>query len=118
MCKHVPWIERTFSFDFPAGQYRELLERLRGGPARVEARTRALAPALCTRRLGDKRSIQEHVGHLVDLEPLFSGRLDEFEAGAPVLRAADMRLADMLLFHSEHDDYHLARITELIRAPG
>ena len=26
-----------------------------------------------------------------------------------------MRVVDMLFFHAEHDDYHLARITELIR---
>jgi hypothetical protein len=26
-----------------------------------------------------------------------------------------MRLVDMLYFQSEHDDYHLARISELIR---
>ncbi len=169
MCKHVPWVERTFSFDFPAGQYRELLERLRGTPARVEERVRGVSAAARTTRVEGKWSIQEHVGHLVDLEPLFAGRLDEFEAGAEVLRAADMtnrateaarhnerdletifedlrgargtllgrlealppeafarsarhprlnrpmRLADMLLFHSEHDDYHLARITELLR---
>jgi uncharacterized damage-inducible protein DinB len=170
MCKHVPWVERTFSFDFPAGQYRELLERLRGAPARVEDRTRALPANVLTLRPGSKWSIQEHVGHLVDVESLFSARLDEFEAGAEVLRAADMsnrateearhnervltdifrdfrrergtlvarlealppdffargslhprlkrpmRLADMLLFQAEHDDYHMARITELIQA--
>ncbi len=27
-----------------------------------------------------------------------------------------MRIADIAFFHSEHDDYHLARISELIRA--
>ena len=26
-----------------------------------------------------------------------------------------MRLVDMLFFHAEHDDYHLARIRQLIR---
>jgi hypothetical protein len=29
-----------------------------------------------------------------------------------------MRLVDMLYFQAEHDDYHLARITELIRRFG
>ena len=27
-----------------------------------------------------------------------------------------MRLVDAMYFHAEHDDYHLARITELIRS--
>jgi hypothetical protein len=118
-------------------------------------------------------SMQEHAGHLIDLDQsLFLPRLDDYEAGARILRAADManaatelanhnarrladvladahrvraglverlerydaaffgrsaehrrlqtsmRAVDMLFFQAEHDDYHLARITELIRAAG
>lgn len=170
MCKHVPWVERVFAFDLPVGQYREQLERLRGGPARVEDRVRAVPAGIRTLKSGGKWSIQEHVGHLFDLEALFIGRLGEFEAGAEVLRTADMqnratdearhneraladilndfrtvrgtlvarlealppeffarsarhprlnrpmRVVDMLVFHADHDDYHLARMTELIRS--
>ena len=111
--------------------------------------------------------MQENAGHLLDLETLFSTRLNEYLAGAANLHAADMsnrktyeaehnrlnledvlmsfrrertalvqrledlpsdtfarvahhprlnvpmRLVDMLFFQAEHDDYHLARISEI-----
>jgi hypothetical protein len=86
-----PWFERRFGFghlgeaDFPF-----LLERLRGAPARVEEKVRDLARELLTRRDGEAWSIQEHVGHLVDLDALHAARLDDYRAGASVLRAADL----------------------------
>ena len=121
------------------------------------------------RRDGDKWSIQEQAGHLLDLEPLGMNRLDDFEAGREMLVAADMenrktheanhnaktienilaqfrrerrafverldayneefvqrtalhprlkakiRVIDLVFFIAEHDDHHLARISELIR---
>jgi hypothetical protein len=36
MISPTPWIERSFNFDFSAGLYPFLLERLRGTPARIE----------------------------------------------------------------------------------
>jgi hypothetical protein len=113
--------------------------------------------------------MQEHLGHLLDLDELHLGRVDDFEAGAETLRAADlqnkktheadhnrrevkhlvqdfrrerrrfverleafdpallsrtaihprlrqpMRVVDMAWFVAEHDDHHLARMTELQR---
>ena len=169
MSKHLKWTARTFQFTFPVEVYPEMIERVRGTPARLEDRVRASAPEILTKRDGERWSIQENAGHLLDLESLFSQRLDEYLAGAEVLHAADMtnrktydadhnqvsmqtilsdfraqrtelasrldglaaetfarvahhprlnvpmRLVDMLFFQSEHDDFHLARISELIR---
>jgi|SRR5918999_9612 uncharacterized damage-inducible protein DinB len=165
----IRWTERSFRFDFPADLYPEMIERLRGTPARLEDRLEVLEGELLIRRDGDAWSIQEHAGHLLDLESLVWRRLDEYEASADALHAADMsnrktwearhnerllaavltafrrereaivarlerwppevfarsalhprlqvamRLTDMLFFQAEHDDYHLARISELIR---
>jgi uncharacterized damage-inducible protein DinB len=166
------WFERRFSFEhLSEADFPFLVERLRGAPARVEDKTRALAPALLTRREGEAWSIQEHVGHLLDLDALHAARLDDYRAGADVLRAADlqnrqtyearynerplaevvlafrlqrdrfverlaawppealgasalhprlqqpMRLVDMLYFVAEHDDHHLASMTELASTP-
>ena len=165
-----PWFERRFSFehlgepDFPF-----LLERLRGTAARIEDKTRALGRGVLVRKDGDAWSIQEQAGHLLDLDGIHDGRLDDYLAGAPALRAADlknrktheagyndrplaeiveafrgvrgrflarleawdpkrvllsavhprlqqpMRLVDMLYFTAEHDDHHLAHMTELAR---
>lgn len=169
MSKYLKWTARTFQFTFPVEIYPEMIERVRGTPARLEDRVQSLAPDVLTRRDGERWSIQENAGHLLDLESLFSQRLDEYLAGAAVLHAADMsnrktyeadhnqvsmptiltnfraqrvalaerldkldpqtfatvahhprlnvpmRLVDMLFFQSEHDNFHLARISELIR---
>ena len=163
------WADRTFRFDTPEALFPVIVERLRGTPARIEDKVRGLPPALLTRRDGDQWSIQEHIGHLLDLDELHAGRLDDFLAGAEVLRAADMtnrktweahyndrplatlltgfrrerghfvarldawdpdllsitarhprlqqpmRVLDMAFFIAEHDDHHLARMTDLAR---
>lgn len=165
------WFDRRFAFDLPAGMFPFVVERLRGTPARIEDKVRGLPPALLTRRDGDSWSIQEQIGHLLDLDELHAGRLDDFLAGTPVLRAADltnrktaeaehnqrpladllaafrrereafvvrldawdlgtmsrtalhprlqqpMRVLDMAFFTAEHDDHHLARMTELRTEP-
>jgi hypothetical protein len=169
MSEKLKWADRTFSFAFPVGVYPEMIERLRGTPARLEDRVKRMAPEILTRRDDDRWSIQENAGHLLDLEALVKQRLEEYLAGAKTLHAADMsnrktyeadhnkdsiesiltsfrqqrtrlverldslepqlfaavahhprlnvpmRLVDMLFFQAEHDDYHLARISELIR---
>jgi DinB superfamily len=169
MSKHLKWTDRSFQFTFPVEVYPEMIERLRGTPARLEDRLQSVAPEILTKRDGERWSIQENVGHLLDLEPLVKQRLDEYLAGASALHAADMsnrktyeadhntrpmkailtdfrvqraqlvdrldnlpletfaavahhprlnvpmRLVDMIFFQAEHDDFHLARISELIR---
>jgi hypothetical protein len=149
--------------------YPNVVERLRGTPARLEELPRGLSREMLTRRDGDKWSIQEQTGHLLDLEELGMRRLDDFEAGRDPLTAADLanrktheadhnentvekilaafrqermefvarldsydeafvqrtalhprlnqqiRVIDLAFFIAEHDDHHLARISELKR---
>lgn len=85
------WFERRFTFNLTVEQAPLLLERLRGTPARLEARLAALSDAVRTRRWDGAWSIQEHAGHLVDLEPLWSGRIEDFFAGVERLRPADLQ---------------------------
>lgn len=165
------WTERTFSFDYPAAKWPDLLERVRGTPARIEDRLRGLSRnVLIRRRDGKGWSIQENIGHLLDLGYLPMRRIEQILAGEAVLAAADMsnrktndaehnarnipellaefradraklvarfegldesdwgksaqhprlkqpmRIVDIAYFDAEHDDYHLGRIGELIRA--
>jgi uncharacterized damage-inducible protein DinB len=163
------WFERRFATGVPPAALPDLIERLRGTPARLEERLRGVDPARATLRIEGRWSIQENAGHLGDLEPLWSGRLDDFDAGEGTLRAADlqnrvthdanhnaarlgdvltrfrsrraelvmrlesidaaaaartalhprlqqpMTVADLCAFVAEHDDHHLAAITELLR---
>jgi len=149
--------------------YPNIVERLRGTPARVEELTRAVGQASLTTNLDGAWSILENVGHLWDLEHLWFGRVVDFEQGETILRAADlenrqthesdynsakledvlhkfrtdrmkminkltnapdtfpgatsihprleqpMRVIDLAFFVAEHDDHHLASISELLR---
>jgi uncharacterized damage-inducible protein DinB len=85
------WFERKFVLGLPADAFPDLIERIRGTPARLEERVRGLDPATLVRRSGDAWSIQENVGHLGDLESLWAGRLDDFLQGLDRLRAADLQ---------------------------
>ena len=163
----IKWTDRRFDFNFPAGIYPEMIERLRGTPARLEDHFAGLSTETLVNQFDGRWSMQENAGHLLDLESLVSQRIDEYLAGNEALHAADMsnrktydashnevpvdtilkafrtarheivarlesldadvfarsalhprlqvqmRLVDMLFFQAEHDDYHLARISEL-----
>jgi hypothetical protein len=86
------WFDRRFSFAHLTGDdFPYVVERLRGAPARAADKLEGLAPRLLTRRDGESWSLQEHLGHLVDLDALHDARLDDYLAGAPVLRAADLQ---------------------------
>ena len=166
------WFERSFDFTLPVSRFPDLLERLRGTPARLEERTQALPAHVLTERQGNRWSVQENVGHLVDLEPLWLRRAQQIfsnehelvpadltnrrthEANHNARRLADllsefrdqrnrfvqlltaadssvlarvathprlrtpMRLIDLALFVADHDDHHLAAITELSERRG
>jgi uncharacterized damage-inducible protein DinB len=84
------WFERAFNFDLPLEMYPNAMERLRGAPARMEERLRDAPDEILSRRDGDNWSIKEHAGHLYELELLWLGRLDDYEAGRERLRPADL----------------------------
>jgi uncharacterized damage-inducible protein DinB len=86
------WIERKFSYDhLTEADFPSLVDRLRATPVRIEATVKDLPREVLTRRDGESWSIQEQVGHLLEVDALHDGRLDDYHAGASVLRAADMK---------------------------
>lgn len=84
------WYERQFEFAFPADLYPNLCIRLRGTPARIEELVRKCPRGIMTSKEGGKWSAQEHVGHLLDLEPLWLKRLEDFVDGRGELSTADL----------------------------
>ena len=80
MIRKQPWFERRFPTGLPPELFPLVIERLRGTPARLEDRVAALPAAVLTRRSGNAWSIQENAGHLLDLEPLWLQRVDDFLA--------------------------------------
>jgi len=100
--KSIPWFERTFNFDFPAGYYPEILERLRGAPIRLILTIQELPTRILTEHKRGKWSIQEHAGHLGDLETLWLGRLEDILAGEENMRPAD--LTNKATFEAQHNE--------------
>jgi hypothetical protein len=170
MVNRLPWFERGFPTGLPAHLLPVIVERLRGTPARLADRLAGVPDTVLTRRGPGPWSIQENVGHLLDLEPLWRQRVSDlarrrgelaeadltnrrtheanhnavplagllatfrtargvlvrefesfpedgmsFTAIHPRLKAS-MNVTDLAYFVAEHDDYHLARISELLCA--
>ena len=86
----MKWTERTFAFDFPVGVFPGIVERLRGTPTRIGELVRGIPYSNLIRRDGERWSVNEHIGHLIDLDDLDHVRLNEYMAGAATLSAADM----------------------------
>lgn len=84
------WTGRTFDFDYPVTRIGVFLSRIRGTGARIPAAVRGMSPQALAARPDGKWSVQEHVGHLFELDALHLRRLDELSAGASELSAADM----------------------------
>ncbi len=108
------WFERTFNFDVPVGRMPYLIERLRGTPARIDAKIRGVPASILTARLENTWSIQENIGHLADLERLHLARLDDLEQHLPDLRPAD--LTNKPTWDSDHNSNSIAAVCEAFRA--
>lgn len=90
MPPRTPWVEREFDFSFPVDVYPDLIERLRSTPDRVTDMLLSVPVDILTLNDGDRWSIQENIGHLLSVEALFLGRLDDYESNHDTLRPADM----------------------------
>ena len=84
------WFDRKFELGLGPDGAPQLLERLRQTPERLANAVRGLPPEVLTRRTDGKWSIQENAGHLLDLEPLWDQRLDDYDSGAVELHPADL----------------------------
>jgi uncharacterized damage-inducible protein DinB len=89
---HVPvWFERKFEFSFPVDLHPNLLARLRGTPARLEETLRGGSHEVLIRKLEEKWSAQEHAGHLLDLEPLWLARVNDYVSASEQLTPTDLK---------------------------
>jgi uncharacterized damage-inducible protein DinB len=110
------WFERKFDFTFPVEQHPNLCVRLRGTPARLEEIARAADRDVLIRkpREGDKWSAQEHAGHLLDLEPLWMARVDDYLTEASQLTVAD--LTNRRTFEAQHNRRPIEEILSEFRS--
>jgi uncharacterized damage-inducible protein DinB len=104
----APWFERKFAFDYPVEHYPNLVTRLRGTPARMDEMLGAALPDALMKNPPGKWSAQEHAGHLLDLEALWTARLDDFFADVETLTVAD--LSNRKTSEANHNSRVLAKI--------
>ncbi|MCB0833557.1 MAG: DinB family protein [Bacteroidetes bacterium] len=86
----MKWTDRRFEFSHSLDLFPNVLERLRGAPVRVREMVHGLPPETLVRRPLAGWSIQEHIGHLGDIEDIHEGRIDDFIFHAQRLRPADL----------------------------
>jgi hypothetical protein len=84
------WFGRKFDFAFPADQYPNVFVRLWGRLARLEEILRKVTTDVLIGKPQEKWSAQEHAGHLLDLEPLWMARVDDFLTERDTLAVADL----------------------------
>ncbi len=163
----IKWFDRNFDFSKEQNIFPSILERLMGTSILIDHKISTIPEELLRVKHFGKWSILENIGHLIDLEPIWLGRLQDIIIGEEVMRPVDlknnktnlanhnsrntkdlvqefsdirsvlvsnlekltekevfkssihprlntpMRIMDLFLFVAEHDDYHLATITEI-----
>jgi uncharacterized damage-inducible protein DinB len=86
----VTWFERKFDYSTTQNIMPSIIERLDGTSVRVRQKIERTDPSIVTLQTDGKWSVLEQIGHLGDLEPLWSGRLDDILNGENIMRAADL----------------------------
>jgi len=84
------WFDKKFQFKLSQDNYDLILNRLKGNPDKIAQTVSSLNKNILTKKVDGHWSIQENVGHLIDLEELHDGRIDDFIAGKEILRPADL----------------------------
>ena len=114
MIAQIAWLDRRFDFNQPVGVVPPVLGRLKGTPARAKELVAGISETLLATRVNGKWSVKEHLGNLVDLQPLDERRLSEFQdGGAGVLSTADMDNRA-----TESANHRSVPIAEIIRRLG
>lgn len=86
----IPWFDRSFDFGVGPEQYPLLYARLQLGPVRCDAEVRSIPASLLRLKPGGKWSVQEHIGHLAILEPLWQTRILDIRSGTQGMSPADL----------------------------
>ena len=97
------WFERKFDSTFSVHMFPNLCARLRGTPARLEELVRAIPREVLTRKPGASWSAQENAGHLLDLEPLWLARVEDYANATEMLSVAD--LSNRKTYEANHNSY-------------
>ncbi|MBI3509283.1 MAG: DinB family protein [Bacteroidetes bacterium] len=109
----IKWTSREFIFDFPPGNFPFILERLYGTAARIEEMTKNSSLEILRKKNNNSWSILEHIGHLIGLDELHDGRIDDFTSEKKELRPADM--TNKKTQEADHNKRDLAELIKEFR---
>src|SRR5258708_36667988 len=85
------WFDSKFDFSSQVELLPNLQAGLRGTPARLEETLRGRSHETLIRKAREKWSAQEQAGHLLDLEPLWLARVDDYVAASDQLTPTDLK---------------------------
>ncbi len=83
------WFNKKFKFELNNEHFGSILMKLKETPDKIDKLVLSLPEEIRTKRIDGKWSIQENVGHLIDLEEIHDGRIDDFLQKKEILRTAD-----------------------------
>jgi len=112
--RQKPWTSRSFDQKLDVELFPSVLERFHSAPARADEIGGEASDELRKAKPVGKWSLQEHVGHLLDLEELGEQRLAAFLARAETLPAADM--SNRKTQDANHNEANWWDLTERFRA--
>jgi len=84
------WVDHVFNLGLDPGWAHNIVSRLQDAHGRIEHICAPWDEEILTWKSNDAWSIKEHIGHLIDLEPLHRKRLKEFSNFTSELTMADM----------------------------
>ncbi len=91
MLKPKPWFDRQFIFPQSNDHFPNVLERLRGTSARLDECLSRIPHERQKQSLAESSwTIKEQTGHLLQLEPLWAGRVDDICNEVRILRDTDL----------------------------
>jgi len=107
----TPWFQRRFVLIEDIGVLPSIIERLAGTPIRLHQKIKSLPENVLTQSLQEKKwTIQEQVGHLQQIEPVWLGRMQDILTGKEFLREAD--LTNQATFDAQYNLQHISDILQ------
>ena len=112
--ERTKWFDRKFDFGFTQNIFPSVIERLRGTPVRLEEKLKNISNDLANAKLNGDWSVKENIGHLIDLEPLWMGRLEDILNEKTDLRPAD--LTNAKTNEANHNDRSVKQLLDEFRS--
>src|SRR5579862_4970235 len=84
----LPWFERNLKFGYTPEMLPFFLERLSGTIIRIEEKVKGVDDEILSKKIDNKWSIKENIGHLAEVDEVANRRIDEMITGVDVMSPA------------------------------